>query len=71
MQDALYSGQVGLNGTTDWVAVLGSGYDAVYATSVFQSLTLLGLRSALHNRIDLKIERAGEEKHGGGGTGYY
>lgn len=49
-------------GTTGWNATIGEAFKLVWISSVLQALTTLGMNVALHNRIDLVIERGGEEK---------
>lgn len=59
---ALAVGDIGLNGSTGWAGALGNGFRYVWIASAMQGATVVGINVALHNRINLIIERGGEEK---------
>lgn len=59
---ALAVGDIGLNGSTGWAGALGNGFRYVWIASALQGATVVGINIALHNRINLIIERGGEEK---------
>jgi hypothetical protein len=45
--------------TGGWEAHVGQGFDMVWVTVVGQALVVIGIKAALHNGIDERIERGG------------
>lgn len=52
---ALFQGQI-REGATRWTAELGGGFDILWASTVCQALVTLGIKVALHNSQDERVE---------------